>query len=160
MKYLKGTYKMKLLLLATSNSKLIGYGDADWAGDCTDRKSTSGLIFQYREGTISWSSRKQTTVALSSTEAKYIAAAHACQEAIWICQLFVDIGIDMSKPIPIFEDNQGCIKLTQSERVNPRTKHINVKYHLLRDNQEQGVIDIQYCPSEEMTADELSPNVC
>ena len=62
----------------------------------------------------------------------------------------------MSKPLPIFECNQGCVKLTQSERVNPRTKHIGVKYYLLRDKQEQGVIDIQYCLSEEMTADALT----
>lgn len=155
-RYLKGTINKKLKLSARTSHKLTGYVDADWAGDKSDRKSTSGYLFSIGEGLISWTSKKQSSVALSSTEAEYIAAAHASQEVVWLMQLLSDLGMPQEGPIKIYEDNQGCLALAQTERVNPRTKHIDVKHHFLRDLQEQGLIELNYCPTEDMTADILT----
>ncbi|KFD69490.1 hypothetical protein M514_18362 [Trichuris suis] len=153
LRYLAGTKELKLCLSAMSNPVLQGYVDADWAGDRTDRKSTSAYLFQFGESIISWSTKKQTTVALSSTEAEYIAMAEACKELLWLRQLLEDFGILQVNATTIFEDNQGCICLVESERFTDRTKHISVKYHLLKDLRERGIIDVKYCPSDQMMAD-------
>ncbi|XP_040198473.1 secreted RxLR effector protein 161-like [Rana temporaria] len=155
-RYLKGTIDFKLKFSSTGKSGLTGYVDADWAGDPSDRKSTSGHLFLFKDGLISWTTRKQSTVTLSSTEAEYVAASQAGQEVIWLRQLLEDLDQIQKESTPIYEDNQGCIALAQTERINPRTKHIDVRYHFLRDLQEQGQMDLQYCPTEEMLADILT----
>ncbi|KFD63722.1 hypothetical protein M514_24075 [Trichuris suis] len=159
LRYLAGTKELKLCLSAMSNPVLQGYVDADWAGDRTDRKSTSAYLFQFGESIISWSTKKQTTVALSSTEAEYIAMAEPCKELLWLRQLLEDFGIPQMNATTIFEDNQGCICLVESERFTDRTKHISVKYHLLKDLRERGIIDVKYCPSDQMMADALTKPV-
>lgn len=101
-------------------------------------------------------SKKQLSVALSSTEAEYISAAVASQEVIWIRQLLKDFGLFCLDPVIIFEDNQGCIKLACNTRINPKTKHIDVKYHHLRDLIENEIIKFEYCESKQMIADILT----
>ena len=155
-RYLKGTIDFKLKFSSTGKSGLTGYVDADWAGDPSDRKSTSGHLFLFKDGLISWTTRKQSTVTLSSTEAEYVAASQAGQEVIWLRQFLEDLDQIQKESTPIYEDNQGCIALAQTERINPRTKHIDVRYHFLRDLQEQGQMDLRYCPTEEMLADILT----
>lgn len=155
-RYLKGTSHYKLKLPASDEITLTGYVDADWAGDTSDRKSTSGYLFFLSGGAISWTSRKQLSVTLSSTEAEYVAAAQASQEVIWLRQLLTDLGQPQLGPTEIYEDNQGCLVLAHMEGVNSRTKHIDVKFHFLRDLQEQGLLELLYCPTEDMTADILT----
>jgi len=153
MRYLASTIDKKLKLSSTGKAKLECFVDADWAGDKADRKSTSGYVFRLGDGTVAWSSRKQTSVAMSSTEAEYIAASYASKELLWFRQLLKDMNIPMKGPTIIHEDNQGCIRLIESDRCGGRTKHIDVCYHQIRDLQERKVIKIQYCPTEEMLAD-------
>lgn len=155
-RYLKGTSHYKLKLPASDEITLTGYVDADWAGDTSDRKSTSGYLFFLSGGAISWTSRKQLSVTLLSTEAEYVAAAQASQEVIWLRQLLTDLGQPQLGPTEIYEDNQGCLVLAHMEGVNSRTKHIDVKFHFLRDLQEQGLLELLYCPTEDMTADILT----
>lgn len=133
---------------------LVGYVDADWGGDINDRKSTSGFVFKLGNACIGWTSKKQTTVALSSTEAEYIAMCHACGEAMWLSQLLQDMKIlKQQSPIPMFEDNQGCIAMIKSDKVNQRSKHISIKYHYIKQLYKENKIDVQYCPTECMIAD-------
>jgi transposase InsO family protein len=155
-RYLKQTVNMQLKLCKDDNLKLIGYVDADWAGDKTDRKSTSGYLFQLGKATISWTSKKQESVALSSTEAEYIAAATASQEMIWLRQLLSDLQVPIIGPTVMYEDNQGCIKLACNEKSSARTKHIDVRHHHLRDLQARNIIDLKYCASDQMLADVMT----
>lgn len=156
LRYLKGT-KCLRLRLGTVNSNmesdLIGYVDADHAGDQTDRKSNSGYVFLYRGAPISWTCRKQTSVAISSTEAEYIALSEACQELVSLVRVFEDLSIHTTLPIRIMEDNQSCIQLATSKRIGRRSKHIETRYHYVRELTEKNTINLQYCSSENMLAD-------
>lgn len=155
-RYLKETINLKLKLEAADDLQLIGYVDADWAGDKSDRKSSSGYLFELGNNTISWLSKKQTTVALSSTEAEYIAAALASQELLWLRQLLIDLDIPCTEATTIFEDNQGCIKLVCVGKMNARNKHIDIRHHHLRDLQTKGIMDLKYCSTDEMLADVMT----
>ncbi|XP_076638812.1 uncharacterized protein LOC143350676 [Colletes latitarsis] len=155
-RYLKQTidYELKLGQRVKSR-KLIGFADADWAQDRNDRKSNSGYLYQFAGASISWACRKQPCVSLSSTEAEYIALAEATQEAVWIQRLLEDFGKGTQDTI-IYEDNQSCLKLTSNKKFNNRTKHIDTKFHNIKDIKDRGKIDYQYCPTDEMPADMLT----
>ncbi|XP_041446831.1 secreted RxLR effector protein 161-like [Xenopus laevis] len=156
MRYLKHTKDLCLKLSANDDLNLTGYVDSDWAGDHSTRKSTSGYLFKLGNSPISWSSKRQMSVALSSTEAEYISAAFACQEVVWLQQLIKDLGKPTSEPTVLFEDNQACIKLATSEKMNARTKHIDVRHHYIHDLVDQKVIVLIYCESEKMIADAMT----
>jgi Reverse transcriptase (RNA-dependent DNA polymerase) len=132
---------------------IIGYSDADWASNPNDRKSISGFAFLLGGGAISWSSKKQTSVALSSTEAEYMAASHAARHAIWLKRLFEDIGILNSNSITLFIDNQSALSLSGDVMFHQRTKHIDVQYHFLRNAVLDGTLSTFYCPTADMVAD-------
>ena len=156
-RYLKGTKHYELCLGQQDMPKgLIGFADADWAENRTDRKSNSGYLFQYYGASISWSCRKQACVALSSTEAEYIALAEASQEAIWIRRLIEDFEQKKLEKTIIYEDNQSCLKLICNNKYSNRTKHIDTKFHYVKDLRVTGAVDYQYCPTEEMLADMLT----
>lgn len=156
MRYLAFTINKSLQLSSTDTMELECFVDSDWAGDKTDRKSTSGYVFCLGKGTVAWSSRKQTSVATSSTEAEYIAASHASKEVLWFRQLLKDMNIPRKGPTKINEDNQGCIRLIESDRCGARTKHIDICHHKIRDLREKKIIDVCYCPTEAMVADLLT----
>ena len=120
------------------------------------RKSTSGFFYQLGQSPISWSSKKQVSVALSSTEAEYVSAAYASQEAVWLRQLLDDLGAAATQPTLMYEDNQGCIKLAASEKTNARTKYIDIRHHHLRDLVDRGVLNFMYCERDKMVADTLT----
>lgn len=136
-----------------SDNKLIGYADADHAGDLLERKSNSGYVFLYSGALISWACRKQTSVAISSTEAEYIALCEAVQEAVVLRRLLQSIGYSQLVPTTIYEDNQSCMKLVTCERIGRRSKHIETQYHYSREQKEKGTIELKYCPTEDMAAD-------
>jgi hypothetical protein len=112
---------------------LNGYVDADWGSNPNGWKSQSGYLFTLCGGVISWASKKQRVVALSSTEAEYVAASLACQEAVWLRVLLEDISFVQNKPTMIKEDNQGAIALSKNPKYHPRTKHIDIKHHFIQN---------------------------
>ena len=156
LRYLKGTAHYDLCYTKHRDGlKLVGYSDADWASS-DDRRSTSGYSFaMHEEGPlISWKSRKQPTIALSSCEAEYIALAAAVQESLYLSQLIIDLGVcSQSEPVLIFEDNQGTIALANNPVHRQRSKHIDIKYHFIRSNVKEGKVVLKYCPTHDMLAD-------
>ena len=156
LRYLKGTVNHELHLGGRTKVKLECYVDADWAGEVEDRKSNTGFLFKFRGGLIGWTSRKQATVALSSTEAEYVALAECLQELQWLRKLMNDVGEIVDLPILINEDNQSCIALTIGDRTSRKSKHIDTKYCFVKDLVDTGVVTVQYCPTEHMEADLLT----
>ena len=157
LRYLQATPTHCLWYPTTDNEMdLTGYADADWASGRTDRRSRTGYIFFLGKCCISWMSRRQPTVALSTTEAEYMAASHAAREAAWFRNLLTEMKIDISTPTVVFEDNQSTIKLTENPVNHARTKHIDVQHHFIREQVEGGKIKTIYCPTEEMISDALT----
>jgi transposase InsO family protein len=146
------TYKHQ----AEGAHSLQGYSDADWAGDPDTRRSTTGYVFTFAGGPIAWKSKLQKSSALSSVEAEYIAACSTSREAKWIRQLLAEIEFPITGPVMIFEDNQGCISISSNNRTDSRTKHIDVKYHFVRDMIQKNMIELKYIPTERMLADFLT----
>ena len=155
MRYLKGTFNLGLLYSKVGSSKCIGYSDSDW-GDLDDRKSTSGYLFMISRGPVSWRSKKQSCVALSTAEAEYTAIASAGQEAVWMRQLTAKLCGSPMEKLTIFEDDQSAIQMTNNPQFHGRTKHIEIKYHFTRELVSTNVVQLQYCPMEEMIADMLT----
>ena len=154
MRYLSGTLDHGLLY--QNGDSITGYSDADWAGDQNDRKSTSGFVFMMSGAAVSWNSKKQTCVALSTAEAEYIALSKAAQESIWLQRLIMDMNEILSSPIIIFEDNQSTITMTKNNQHHGRAKHIDIKYHFIREMVTMNKIELKYCRSDEMIADILT----
>ena len=152
-RYLKGTVNYGIVYKKKNPSNFVGYSDSDWAGDKSDRKSTSGYCFQFCNGLISWRTSKQTCVALSTAEAEYVALSAAAQEAVWLKQLFIDLNINSNEPVKMYEDNQSAICLAENPKDHSKTKHIAIKYHYLRDLVANNEIEIEYCNTEKMLAD-------
>ena len=134
LRYLKGTINLRLTFIKNSSMKLVGDADADWSGDLDDRKSTTGYYFKFQGNgaAISWGVKKQSTAALSSTEAEYQAMAAAVQEAIYLRSLMKDFGYPMKEPTQIGEDNQSCIKMCHNPVMHKRSKHIETKLRFIR----------------------------
>ena len=156
MRYLKGTTDMGLLYTKEGSSKCVGYSDSDWGGDLDDRKSTSGYLFQIGGGPVSWRSKKQSSVALSTAEAEYMALASAGQEAIWMRLLTAELHGSQMEELTIFEDNQSAIQMSKNPQFHGRAKHIGIKFHFIRELVSDGSVKLQYCPTEEMIADMLT----
>ena len=123
---------------------LHGYTDADWAGSVVDRKSTSRCCFTLEFASISWMSRKQKSIALSTTEAEYIATSMACCEAIWLRKLFNELFQHVLDTIVILFDNQSGIRLSENPVFHVRSKHIDIRYHFIRDMVQYGEIRFQH----------------
>lgn len=135
-----------------SNMTLTGYCDADYAGDVDTRKSTTGYVFISNAGAISWSSKRQPTVAASTTEAEYMAAAAATKEGLWLRKLFDSLDIPMAA-IDINCDNQSAIKLLKNPIFSVRSKHIDVAHHFARERVQRKEVMFHYIPTAEMAAD-------
>jgi len=133
--------------------RLAGYTDSDWAGCASDRKSTSGCCFGLGLAVVSWFSRKQQSVALSSAEAEYMAASLASCEAIWLRKMLFGLFGQPLRPSVIYCDNQSCIKLTENPVFHDRSKHIGIKYHFIRDYVQKGAVKLEYIPTDEQVAD-------
>lgn len=151
-RYLKATKHWRLVYNG-SGGGLIGYSDADWAGDAKSRKSTTGYVFCYAGGAVSWASRKQASVTLSSMESEYVALSEATQELVWLRRLMDDMGERVEGPVKMKEDNQSCIRFVNSDRTNRRSKHIETKEHFVKQQCVSGLIALEYCPTEDMVAD-------
>jgi hypothetical protein len=155
LRYLKGSIGYRLQY-RRNGGPLQGYSDADWAGNLDDRRSTTGYVFLLGGASISWGSKKQPTVALSTTEAEYMALCQTAKEGIWLERLLGEIGYSPSLPVAILSDNQGAIDLTKNSVYHARTKHIDIRHHFLRDVVEAGQVGVSFCGTEEMVADVLT----
>ena len=159
LRYLKSTKNLELTFVRDEMGILLrGACDSHWASDVDDRRSTSGFAFilQTNGGAVSWSSKKQQTAAISTSEAEYQAMALAVQETLYLRSLLGEMGISCGSPTVIQEDNQSCIKMCENPVMHKRTKHIDVKYHFIRERVEDATIELQYCPTELMSADLLT----
>ncbi|GJS31013.1 copia protein [Tanacetum coccineum] len=141
--------------IMVSDIETIVYADSDHAGDYVDRKSTSGVCTFMGCCLTSWFLKKQTALAISTTEAEYVSAGKACQQALWMKQALVDYGIRLDD-IPIMCDNKGAIDLSKNPVQHSRTKHIEIRHHFLRDNVQKGNISIEKVSSEDNIADILT----
>ena len=159
LRYLQGTKAYRLRYQGASNDGLISYSDSDWAEDRDDRHSTSGFIFLMAGAAISWASRRQPTISLSSTEAEYKAASDTCRQLVWLRTFGEELGDDMSRPTPMCLDNQGSIFLSVNPVIDRRTKHIEVRYHFIREQVELGSTEIFYVATADQLADSLTKNV-
>jgi hypothetical protein len=138
MRYLVYTLKFGLWYPKGSTFDLIGYSDVDYAGCKIDRKSTSGTYQFLGRSLVSWASKKQISVALSTTEAEHIAASHCCAQLLWMRQTLRDYGYKLSK-VPLLCDNESAIRTTDNLVEHNRNKHIDIRYHFLRDHQKRGI---------------------
>lgn len=132
------------------------HSDSDWAGDPNTRRSTTGYLFKMNGGAISWKSRLQPTVSLSSTEAEYRATTEAGQEIAWLRNLLDFLKIRHPTPTVLCCDNQGAVDMTKKTVFHGRTKHIEVQYHWIREQVEKGTITLRHVPTENMLADILT----
>ena len=153
LRYLKGTIEYGLRYKVDHEINLQGYTDADWVGSISDRKNTSGCCFNLGSTVISWLSRKQSSVTLSTPEAEYMAACLASGKAVWLRKMISGLLDQVIDVTCSWCDNQICIKMTENPVFHDRSKHISIKYHYIRDMVEKGVVNLQYVATEEQTAD-------
>jgi len=152
MRYLKGTVTYGILFKGAA--LFCPYSDADWAGCDKTRRSTSGVVCKMGTGVVTWSSRKQQSVALSTTEAEIVAASEATKEIIWIQRLKGDIyGKQLSDRPVLLCDNAGAIRLIRNPEFHRRTKHIEIRHYFVRERCEAGIMDVRHVSSEDQLAD-------
>ncbi|KAK8934097.1 hypothetical protein KSP39_PZI014574 [Platanthera zijinensis] len=153
LRYVNGTRDHGLMYSSGGELKLVGYSDSDYGGDVNDRKSTSGYAFNMGTAAFSWSSKKQATIALSSCEAEYIAAAACACQAIWLRNLLEELHHVQDGPTTMLVDNMSAIQLAKNPVLHGRSKHIETRYHFLREQVEQKTVEVVYCPTGEQIAD-------
>ncbi|GJY91883.1 copia protein [Tanacetum coccineum] len=154
-RYIRGTIHLGLWYPKGTGIETIVYADSDHAGDYVDRKSTSGVCTFMGCCLTSWFAKKQTALAISMTEAEYVSARKACQQALWMKQALIDYDIRLDD-VPIMCDNKGAIDLSRNPVQHSRTKHIEIRHHFLRDNVQKGNISIEKVASEDNIADILT----
>ena len=152
LRYLKGTTDLGLWYPKNNKFNLIGYSDADFAGCNIDRKSTSGICHLLGDCLVSWASRKQNSISLSTTEAEYVAAGCCCTQILWIKSTLLDFGIS-SQCIPIKCDNTSAINLTKNPIQHSRTKHIDVKHHFIRELIANKEVQLEFISTKDQLAD-------
>lgn len=162
MRYLQGTLDKGITYSSGESKALHGYCDADWASDSSDRRSVTGYVFLLQGGAITWNSKKQPTVALSTTEAEYMAMSTATQEAIWLRNFYNELFGPRNKitQITIYGDNKSAIQLSEKPtQFHPRTKHIDIRHHFIRNNVSDGIVCFTHTPTQNMRADFLTKPV-
>jgi hypothetical protein len=160
-RYLRGTSKLSLCFEGAEVGKaldIIGHVDADWGADTERRRSTSGYVFTLFGGAVSWMSKRQSVVALSSTEAEYMALTHVGKEAIWLRRLCMELGFELGS-MEVRCDNQGAIHLAKNPAFHSRTKHIDIQYHFIREKVEKKLIQLTKVDTMKNSSDFLTKAV-
>jgi hypothetical protein len=152
LRYLVSTPCFEIWYPKGSTFDLIGYSDSDYVGCKVDRKSTSETFQFLGRSLVSWSSKKQTFVALSTAEAEYVAAGQCCAQLLWMRQTLWDFGYNLSK-VQLLCDNESAIRLADNPVEHSRTKHIDIRHHFLRDYQQRGDINIYHISTENQLVD-------
>jgi hypothetical protein len=157
LRYLAGTRSLGLVFGGgTGGAELVGYSDSDWGGDLATRRSTSAFVFMVGGAAVSWASKLQKTVAKSSCEAEYMALCSAVAEAIYLQRLLAELGAGVAGSVTIYVDNQGAIQLAHNPAHHKLTKHIDIKYHFIRERVGSGDVRLQWVPTAEQLADLLT----
>jgi hypothetical protein len=151
-RYLKYTLKFGIWYSASSSLDLVGFSDADFVGCAIDRKRTPGTCHFLGSSLICWSAHKQSSVAQSTTESEYVAAASCCSRILWIVHRMRDYGVTY-KSVPLICDNSTAICLAKNPVFHRRAKHIKVRHHFLRDHIEKGDIVMKYIDTERQLTD-------
>ncbi|KAK1438803.1 hypothetical protein QVD17_04614 [Tagetes erecta] len=153
LKYVASTTKFGIWYKKNQGIELMGYSDSDWASCLDDRKSLSAYVFTLGTGMVSWRSKKQPTVALSSTEAEYISATGATCQALWLRRVLEDLGYKQNKPTMIYCDNKSAIHLAKNPVTDGRTRHIDIKYHFIREMIGKEQVNLEFCNTYNQVAD-------
>lgn len=157
-RYLKGTRDYRLEYECNSDLGLYAYTDADWGSDPNTCRSQTGYLTMIAGGVFTWQSRAQRTAAHSSTDAEYMALSDCSRQVIWIRSLISELGYNLSA-VPIYCDNQGAIFISSNPVTEKRSKHIDIRYHYIRDVQEQGLVKVEYVRTDENIADIFTKNL-
>ena len=156
LRYIKGTLDFGLFYSSSNNFRLVGYSDSDWAGDLDDRKSTTGFLFYLGDTAFTWISKKQPIVTLSTCEAEYVAAASCVCHAMWLRSLLKELNFAQEEATEIFVDNQSAIALAKNPVFHDRSKHIDTKYHFIRECMANMEVRMTHARSEDQIADILT----
>lgn len=156
LRYLQGTSDFGLFYKKDGNNELTGYTDSDYAGDIEDRKSTSGYAFILSSAAVAWSSQKQPIVTLSTTEAEFVAAAACSTQAIWMKRILAALGYQGDESTIIFCDNISTIQLARNPVFHAKSKHIEVRFHFLRDLENDEIVQLVHCGTHDQIADVLT----
>ncbi|KAM2009450.1 hypothetical protein ACFX16_004219 [Malus domestica] len=153
LRYLKDSVGRDILMKKNNHTTIIGYTDADWAGNSIDRKSTTGFCTFVGGNLVTWKSKKQSVVARSSAEAEYRAMASTACELIWLKGLLGDLGFSHTQPMSMFCDNQAAMHIASNHVFHERTKHIEVDCHYVCTQVQSNIIDTHYTRSYDQLAD-------
>jgi ribonuclease HI len=152
LRYMKGTVNVGLQYQSNTDCELASFVDADWASH-VDRKSVSGCVIKVYGNTVDWYTKKQSTIALSSTEAEFNALSEGLRELRWVNKLLKEMGVKVGTPIIMHEDNQSCIHMITGEWGQKRLRHMDIRYKFIKYWVEQGFIVVNYINSENQEAD-------
>ncbi|KAK2395681.1 putative mitochondrial protein [Trifolium repens] len=152
LKYVNGTSDYGIMYSHCENSTLYGYCDADWAGSADDRKSTSGGCFFLGTNLISWFSKKQNCVALSTAEAEYVAAGSSCSQLVWMKQMLKEYDVEQDA-LTLYCDNMSAINISKNPVQHSKTKHIDIRHHYIRDLVENKIVVLEHVGTKEQIAD-------
>ncbi|KAK2353896.1 hypothetical protein QL285_091476 [Trifolium repens] len=152
LKYVNGTCDYGIMYSHCEDSALYGYCDADWDGSADDRKSTSGGCFFLGNNLISWFSKKQNCVALSTAEAEYIAAGSSCSQLVWMKQMLKEYDAEQDA-LTLYCDNMNAINISKNPVQHSKTKHIDIRHHYIRDLVENKVVTLEHVGTKEQVAD-------
>ncbi|GJS33328.1 retrovirus-related pol polyprotein from transposon TNT 1-94 [Tanacetum coccineum] len=156
-RYLRGTSKLGITF-GNGKPMLVGFTDSDMAGNKDNMKSTSGYLMTFAGGAVSWQSRLQKCVALSTTEAEYMAATEACKELLWLKRFLQELGFKQQR-YAVLCDNQSAIHLAKNSMFHKRTKHIDIRYHWIRDAIEDGMFELNKVHTDDNASDMLTKAV-
>ena len=159
MRYLSGTIHKGItfgLGASSDQTTLFAFSDSDWASCKQTRRSRTGFVVYNDAGPISWKSQLQTTTALSTCEAEYLALVETIKELLWVKQLLTEMNITVEPPIKIFVDNQAAIFLAANPSNHSRTKHIDIRHHFIREYVGAGIVELYYVDTKDNVADLLT----
>lgn len=151
--FVSGTLDFGIRILQNSSLDLFAFSDSDWAGCQLPRRSTTGFCMFLGSNCISWSAKKQPTVARSSTKVEYRTMASTAAELTWLAFLLLDVGVPQPRPATLFCDNIGALHLTMNPVFHARTKHIEIDYHLVREKVALGLLVTKFVPSHRQLVD-------
>lgn len=160
-RYLKGSASARLGFYRDGNTDMLAYSDSDWASDSDERRSTTGYVVVMQGGAVSWNSRRQQTIALSTCEAEYMALSAATQEVLWLRELNAELnpGFKSNEATTIFCDNRSAVHLATTSSYHPKSKHIEIRHHFIREKFELGAIKFENIGTDDMIADNLTKAV-
>lgn len=156
LKYLNGTLERGIVYKSNGSNELCAYSDADYAGDHSNYKSTSGQILMLADGPIGWRSKLQKMNVTSTTEAEYLALSSTVKSVLIVRNLAKDLDLDCSYPTKIFSDNRGAVSIATNEASAQRTRHLGAQLFFVKDQQDRKNVDINWVPSSEQLADALT----